>query len=89
MGVRRETRSENVLAPVQVFNAVPSLSFSAPAELAGLGPGHSKGDRSVRKNRSAGSSKGVCPFGRRTRVREGEAGSEANVGRGLPPLSPF
>ena len=27
-------------------------------------------------------SKGVCPIGRRTHVREGEAGSAANVGRG-------
>jgi hypothetical protein len=29
-----------------------------------------------------GGSKGVCPIGRRTPVREGEAGSEASVGRG-------
>jgi len=29
-----------------------------------------------------GGSKGVCPIGRRTNVREGEAASEANVGRG-------
>jgi hypothetical protein len=33
---------QNGLAPVQVFYAVPSPPFSAPAELAGLGPGHSK-----------------------------------------------
>jgi hypothetical protein len=31
-------------------------------------------------------SKGVCPIGRRTPVREGEAGSEANVGRGKAEL---
>jgi len=42
MRVRRETRSGNGLAPVQVFHAVPSSPFSAPAELAGLRPGHSK-----------------------------------------------
>jgi len=36
----------------------------------------------VRTGRSGGS-KEVCPFGRRTQVREGEAGSEANVGRDL------
>jgi hypothetical protein len=29
-----------------------------------------------------GGSKGVCPIGRRTHVREGEAESEASVGRG-------
>jgi hypothetical protein len=34
MWVRRETRSGNDLAPVQVFHAVPSSPFSAPAELA-------------------------------------------------------
>jgi hypothetical protein len=34
MWARRETRPGNGLAPVQVFNAVPSPPFSAPAELA-------------------------------------------------------
>jgi len=34
MWVRRETRSGNGLAPLQVFHAVPSSPFSAPAELA-------------------------------------------------------
>jgi hypothetical protein len=42
MWVRIDTRSGNGLAPVQVFHAVPSSSFSAPAELAGLRPGHLK-----------------------------------------------
>jgi hypothetical protein len=127
-------RSGNGLAPVQVFHAVPSSPFSAPAELAGLRPGHSKarcvfpseenllasrlrspspfgqgtmpapplhtaffmtwpspihlgsleGRPICSTNRSVGGSKGVCPIGRRTEVREGEAGSGANVGRGLP-----
>jgi len=39
-------------------------------------------DNSVQEKRCCGGSKGVCPFGRRTHVREGEAGSEATVGRG-------
>jgi hypothetical protein len=35
-----------------------------------------------------GGSKGEGPLGRRAKAREGEAGSEANVGRGKAKLSP-
>jgi len=61
-------KSGNGLAPVQVFHAVPSPPFSAPAELAGLGPGHLKA-RCVfpsEENLLASRLRSPSPFGRGT-----------------------
>jgi len=68
MRVRKEKRSRNGLAPVQVFHAVLSPPFSAPAELAGLRPAHSKA-RCVfpsEENLLASRLRSPSPFGRGT-----------------------
>jgi len=77
---------------LQVFNAVPSLPFSAAATRfaqTSSPPDYVGFSRRATTLRSdvVGESKGVCPLGRRTlgSVREGEAGSDgigATVGRG-------
>jgi len=40
-------------------------------------------------HKSVGGAEGVCPLGRRAQAREGEAGSEATVGRGKALLDPL